>query len=117
MLVNPPTRYTLCLLGTLVQVRPNMTVKYQNQYFCLGEVYFNSRLHQPIDGLPIDLVVIKQSASLHKPIGLMSKFTEVLETVLEIYDVYFQDEEEWEDFEQEQEKDYSGLRIGTLQIR
>ena len=44
--------------NTVVQVRPKMTLRHYNQYFCFGVVYFNTRPNQLICGLPIDQVTI-----------------------------------------------------------
>ena len=41
------------------------SIKTSWQYFCFGVVHFNSTLSQPISGLPVDVVVIRWSATLH----------------------------------------------------
>ena len=41
-----------------VQGKLKIILKYQNQYFCFG-VDFNSRLSQPISGLPVDILIIR----------------------------------------------------------
>ena len=45
---------------------PEITLKYQNQYFCFG-VHLNSRLSQLICELPIDLVVVRADLPLYIP--------------------------------------------------
>ena len=51
--------------NTFVQVKLKLILKYENQYFCFGVEHFNYRLSQPITGLPVDLVISRQSASLY----------------------------------------------------
>ena len=71
--------------NALVQVKSNLTLKYHNQYFYFRVIHFNSRPSQLICRLPIDLVVLRRSASLYNLIMLwglnahsMEKSTKIL---------------------------------------